>query len=131
MKTMSNRYHPSQPRNWFLQRPGYVKFMVRELTAVFVGAYLIFLLVLLGKLAGGPEVFASILSVLKSPLSVVLHLVILLAALFHSFTWFNLTPKALPFFLGEKRIADPLVAVALGYLPWIVISVLIVWSVSG
>ena len=51
------------------------------------------------------------------------------AALFHSITWFNLTPKAMPVFRGENRLADPLVAFGMGYLPWIVVTVLIVWGV--
>ena len=128
---MSNPLHRAHPWNWFTRRPAYIKFMVREVTALFVGAYLIFLLVVLRKLGAGEEAFVEYLGVLTSPLSVLLHLLVLAAAVFHSVTWFNLTPKAMPVFWGENRVADPLVAFGIGYLPWIIVTLLIVWGVRS
>ena len=127
---MNGRYDRPQPWNWFAKKPAYVLFMVRELTAVFIGGYLVFLIVLLSKLAGGKQEFASLIQALDSPVSQVLHLCVLVAALWHSVTWFNLTPRALPIFIGEKRVADTLVAVVMGYLPWLVVSMIILWAIS-
>ena len=105
--------------------------MVRELTAVLVGAYLIFLLVLLHSLGSGQGEFTELMRAMTSPLAMLFHAIALIAALWHSITWFNLTPKAMPFFLGEKRVADPMIAVAMGYLPWLVVTVLIIWAAVG
>ena len=127
---MRKTYHRPHAWNWFLQRPGYVRFMVRELTAVFVGVYLVSLLIFLKKLGAGQEAFTEFLKVLKSSPAMIFHLVALVAAIWHSITWFNLTPTALPVFIGEKRLADPLVAWGLGYVPWIVISLLIFWGIG-
>ena len=51
------------------------------LTAVFVGAYLVFLLMMLRHLGQGAEAFVACLEALKSPWALVLHLVALVAAL--------------------------------------------------
>ena len=126
---MSTPYHRPHPWNWFLKRRGYVRFMVRELTAVFVGAYLVFLIVTLGRLGSGQSAFVAFLAEISHPLWRVLHGIVLVAALWHSITWFNLTPRAMPVFRGDVRISDPLVAIAMGYLPWIVVSILILWGV--
>ena len=126
---MSGPYHRPQPWNWFLKRPAYVKFMLRELTAVFIGLYLLFLLLLLARLGQGDQAFIALLAELDSPLAKVLHSVALVAALWHSITWFNLTPQAMPVFRGEKRVPGALVALAMGYGPWAVITVLILWGV--
>lgn len=126
---MSGRYHRPQKWNWFLARPAYILFMIREITAVFVGAYLILLLVVLSKLGNGEVAFAELLHTLRSPFWMALHAVALIAAIWHSITWFNLTPKVMPFFVGENRVADPLVAIAMGYAPWIIVSAVILWGV--
>ena len=126
---MSKRYQPTQRWSWFLQRPAYVKFMVRELTAVVIGAYLVYLLYVLATVGESEKAFVDLAGALTSTTSRVLHVIAMAAALFHSITWFNLTPKAMPVFCGENRLADPLVAFGMGYLPWIVVTILIVWGV--
>jgi fumarate reductase subunit C len=125
---MSKRYEPKQSWSWFLKRPAYVRFMVRELTAVAVGAYLVFLLFLLSSLAQGRDAFIGMLACLESPVVKVLHVIVLAGALYHSITWFNLTPRAVPLFFGEKRAPAALVAIGMGYLPWLVITAIIVWG---
>ena len=126
---MTGRYHRPPKWNWFMAQPAYIKFVIREMTAVFIGIYLVVLLVMLHRLGGGEVAFTELLSTLKRPLWTVIHFLALLAALWHSITWFNLTPKAMPIFLGEKRVADPLVAIAMGYGPWVLVSVVILWGV--
>ena len=126
---MSGPYRQPGSAGWFLRRSGYILFMLRELTAVFLGIYLIFLLVFLCRLGSGPEQFASMLVHLKRPSCIALHALVLLAAAWHAITWFNLTPKAMPVFLGAKRLADPLVAIGMGYLPWLIVTAVILWAV--
>ena len=127
---MTGRYHRPRKWSWFTVRPAYILFMIRELTSVFIAAYLVLLLVFLSKLGSGVDAFVGLLQTLKSPLWMVLHAIALIAALWHSITWFNLTPRAMPVFLGEKRVGDPLVAWGMGFAPWIVVSLLIVWAVT-
>ena len=117
------------PRTWYWQGP-YRAFLIRELTSVFIAGYLVFFIVWLFRLRRGPDAYQAILNATRSPLSVILHVLALAAALYHSVTWFNLTPQAMPVRRGEERLPGALVAVAMGYLPWLLVSALIVWVVT-
>ena len=126
---MSKPYLRTIPRTWFLKTGPYRRFMIRELTSFFIAGYLVFLLIWLHRLAQGPERFEAMLQATRSPLSIVFHLIVLAAALYHSITWFNLTPQAMPVRMGEDRLSPAAVAIAMGYLPWLVLSGLIIWGV--
>lgn len=112
------------PPGWWLKKKSYTLFMIRELTAVFVAGYAIFLLTLIYRAMQGIEVFTTFVQGLKSPLSVVLHLLALLMAIYHSVTWFNLTPKVLVVRRGEDQVNPTLIA-ASHYVAWVLISVVI------
>ena len=105
--------------------------MVRELTSVLVGLYLIVLLLFLSKFGAGEESFGQFIDSMRNPFWIVMHVLMLAGATWHSITWFNLTPRAMPVRIGEKRLADPLVALLMGYLPWIVLTILIMMGVCA
>ena len=125
---MTGPYRPKQKWGWFWQRPGYIRFMLREFTALFIGAYLVLLLWMLYKLGVGEAAFTHWLAILNRPHWMILHALALLAGLWHTVTWFNATPQAFPVFIGEKRLPKAVVAIALGYAPWIVVTALILWG---
>jgi ferredoxin len=52
--------------------------------------------------------------------------VALALALYHTITWFNLAPRAMPVRLGGKRLPDWMVA-APNYVAWVTVSVVIAW----
>ena len=118
------------PNTWWLKRRPYILFMIRELTGVFVAGYCIFLLVLVYKLTQGADVYGNFMAAMKSPISVVLHLITLIFVLYHTITWFNLTPKILVVYRGEERIPQGLVA-ATFYVGWLVVSAIVAWLVLG
>jgi fumarate reductase subunit C len=92
---------------WWRRHPRFKKYLLREGTAVFVALYAVILLWGLTALALGPSAFAGWLGFLKSPLSIVLHLVILAAVLFHTITWMQIAPKAAPpLRLGTMQAPD-------------------------
>ena len=123
-------YHRPVSNTWWLKRKPYILFMIRELTSVFVAGYCIFLLVLVYKLTQGAEAYDNLMAILKSPSSAALHLVTLSFVLYHTITWFNLTPKILVLYRGEERIPQGLVA-GVFYAGWVVVSVIIVCLVLG
>lgn len=112
------------PGNWWLTRPSYLQFMIRELTAAFLGGYAIFLLVLISK-ARDPIAFGALLGLLKSPISIALHLIVLAFALFHSITFFNLTPKVLVLHRGEEKVPAAAISGA-HYAAWLVVSLILI-----
>ena len=123
-------YHRPVPNTWWLKRKPYVLFMIRELTSIFVAGYCVFLLVFIYKLTQGADVYGNFIDVLKSPSSVALHLIALAFVLYHTITWFNLTPKILVLYKGEERISQGLVAGTF-YAGWIVVSVIVALFVLG
>ena len=125
-----NAYHRPAPNTWWLKRTPYILFMIRELTSVFVAGYCIFLLVLVHKLAQGAEVYGHFINSLQSPGSIALHLTSLAFVLYHTVTWFNLTPKILVLYKGEERVPQGLVAGTF-YAGWAMISIVIAWLILG
>ena len=111
---------------WFFRQPRYVRYMTRELSCLFIGAYTLLLVVGIGRLAEGRVAYEAFLEALKSPLSVAFHVLALGFAVYHSVTWFNLTPKALPVQIGEEFMPDWVIAGA-HYLAWALLSLAILF----
>jgi len=109
---------------WIFRHPRYVRYMMREFSCLFIGAWTLLLVWGLKRLAEGPEAWAAFLAALKSPASVVFHLLALAFATYHSVTWFRLTPKALPVQLGEEFVSDGLISGA-HYVVWAILSLLV------
>ena len=123
-------YHRPKTNMWWIKRKPYILFMIREITSIFVAGYCIFLLILIFKLGQGPSVYGNFIANLQSPLSIGLHLISLSFVLYHTITWFNLTPKILVLYRGEDRVSQSLVA-SVFYIGWLIVSVIIIWLVLG
>lgn len=123
---MSRRpYVREMPKTrWFLRQPRYVRYMAREVTCLFIGAYALLLLLALKRLSEGREAYESFLHALTGlPLTAFL-VVTLVFALYHTITWFNVTPKALPIQLGETFLPGGVI-IAAHYGGWLVVTVLV------
>ena len=107
--------------SWFLRQPRYLRYMARELTCVFIGAYAVLLLVALVRLADGRDAYDAFLQALGSPAGVAFLLVTLGFSVYHSVTWFNVTPKAMPIRVGEKSVPDGVI-VGAHYAGWGVLT---------
>ena len=109
---------------WFFRHPRYLRYMAREVTCLFIGAYTLLMVWGLRELAEGPAAWAAFLECLKSPGSIVFHVLALAFALYHSITWFNLTPKALPVQRGEEFVPDSVISGA-HYAGWGLLSLVV------
>lgn len=128
-------YHPKWYRRrvpiyWWTRQLSYSMFISRELTSLGVAYGAVLLLAQLWAASAGDVIYSYFLRVLMSPPIVVVNLVVLVALLFHSFTWLNLAPKALVLDLGGRRIPESVVLLS-HYLAWIVASGFVVWFLSG
>ena len=119
-------YIRKMPKFWWLGQRRYTLYMVRELTCVFIGAYVVVILVGLFRLTQGPAAYGAYLNALQTPVSVGFHLLALGFALLHMATWFNLTPQAMPLRFGEKTVPGAVI-IMVHYIVWIVISVALVF----
>ncbi len=125
------RYHPKWYRRrvsvwWWLGKWSYTKFILRELTSVFVVLFAGVTLWQLHALSTGPEAYAQFVARLESPFFLALHGFAMLFILFHSITWFNLAPKAMVVRLGGKRVPDFVIAGG-NYAAWLVASAAVAW----
>jgi fumarate reductase subunit C len=92
---------------WYKRDPFFVRYMWREATALGVLFYAIVLMVGVQRLSQGEAAFNGWLDALRSPLSLVFHLVLLVAMVYHVYTWFEVMPKTMPIlYAGGKRVSD-------------------------
>jgi fumarate reductase subunit C len=81
--------------------------MLREASCVFVIAYALVLLAGLACLADGENAFDAWRAWLASPLALAIHGLTFVFMVYHSWTWFKVMPKTLPFIrMGGKRVSD-------------------------
>lgn len=125
---MSRRpYQREMPKfRWFFRQPRYLRYMTRELSCLFIGAYALMMVWGLRQLADGPAAWGAFLDRLQSPSSIAFHVLALGFALYHTMTWFNLTPKALPVQVGEKFVPDRVIAGA-HYAGWGLLSLAVLY----
>ena len=122
-------YVRQYPNTWWLSRRPYFLFMVREFTSIFVAGYCVFLLYFMYKLWQGPDAYYGLIEALQSPLSITLHIIAFIFAVYHSVTWFKLTPKIMILRIGEEQIPSFLISGA-NFFAWVVVSAILVWIVS-
>lgn len=121
-------YHRPLPLLWWLRTPAYLRFVIRELTSVFIAVYLVLFLILLLRMEAGPAAYGAYLRWLAAPAVVGFHVIALAAALYHSITWLNLTPLALVVRVGGRRL-PPSAIIALNVAAWLLISLLLAWLI--
>lgn len=128
---MARPYPRHHSRTWFLARWPYRIFMLRELSAVFMAAYMVLLLVLVQRVHDGPKEFEDYLDVLQSPVLIVFHAIAIAFAVLHSVTWFQAVPQAVRLFRGEERVPPQLLIAGI-VVAWIGVSTLVaiifLWS---
>jgi succinate dehydrogenase subunit C len=124
-------YHPRWYRRrmsvwWWLKNRAYSMFVLRELTSVFVAFFALLYLWQLRALAAGPDAYARFVARLKTPLFLTVDTVALVFVLFHTISWFNLTPTAMVVRMKGKRVPDRIVAGS-NYVVWVLLSGIVAW----
>jgi len=104
--SVARRPYRRPMQGWWKRDPFFVRYMVRELTAIGVLVYAIVLALGLLRLAQGEAAWNGWLAALRSPLSLLLHAVLLVAMFVHAKSWFEIMPKTMPLILPSgERIA--------------------------
>lgn len=131
--TIYTEFHPRWLRRpvstyWWLVKWPYVKFILRELSSVFVAWFVVFLLVMFGMVTRGDAGYRAFVEFATKPVMLAINAVAFIFVVFHAVTWFNVAPQAIVAHVGKKRV--PAVLVAGGhYAAWVVVSAGIVWLV--
>ena len=90
---------------WWTRNPFFVRYMIREWTAVLVAAYAVVLLVGVLRLSQGEAAYAGWLAPMQSPTALLFHLATLMVFVYHTWSWFQIMPRTMPMiFVGGKRL---------------------------
>lgn len=119
-------YRPVVSTWWWLGRGSYLKFILREISSVFVAWFVVILLLQIRALSRGADAYSSFQDWLRNPVVVLLNLISLFFVTLHAVTWFNLAPRAMVVRLRGKRVPDLLIA-ASNYIAWALASAVVAW----
>lgn len=118
-------------QGWWRRDPFFVKYMIREVTAVGVLVYAIILMVGLLRLSQGEAAWNGWLAALRSPGSVLLHLVLLVSMVVHAKSWFDIMPKTMPLmFSGGQRVPASTI-IRTGYIATVIATIVVLAIVWG
>jgi fumarate reductase subunit C len=88
---------------WWLRNPYFMRYMLREGSAIFLTGYALTLLFGLFRLSQGTAAFEAWREALAAPWAIALHVLALGFVAYHSFTWFQVMPKTMPPMLLPAR----------------------------
>jgi fumarate reductase subunit C len=125
-------YRPRMSTYWWLKRPAYLIFILREVSSVFIAWFVFVILLHAWALKHWtPKEFQDFNDhFYKHPVVLAVNCVSLFFILFHSITWFHLAPKAMVLRFRGQRVPGKWI-VASNYLAWGIISVAVVWVLYG
>ncbi|MDE2156865.1 MAG: hypothetical protein KGJ32_13390 [Xanthomonadaceae bacterium] len=117
---------PVSRTHWYFKHPRYLRYMSREVTCVFIGAFALLLLCAVERLSEGQAAYESFLAAITGPWSTLGLSVVWIFAVHNAISWFNVTPKALPVQIGEGFLPGRFI-VAAHYAAWILISLAVLF----
>lgn len=111
---MNRRPYKREPSRsgWWLRQPRYVRYMARELSALFIGIYALILVAGLHRLAQGRSEYEAFLETAGGPAGLVFAVVAFVFAVYHTYTWFAVTPKAMPLMIGKRHLPGVFIVAA-------------------
>jgi len=114
---------------WYLSRRRDILHMIDETSSLFIGVYVLLLLMGLRALAEDEAAYLNYLEWLGSPFLLGFHWLVIASTLLNSISWFRSTPKAMRVQIGENIVPGYLIAAG-HYVAWIMIS-LFIFYVAG
>jgi fumarate reductase subunit C len=97
---------------WWLKQPRYIRYMMREISALFIGTYVLVLIVGLFQFSRGEAAYTAFLSAAEGTVGLIFAVTTMIFAIYHSYTWFQVTPKAMPLMFAGKRVAGTIIVAA-------------------
>ena len=112
---------------WWLGKWPYVKFILREISSVFVAWFVIYLLLLVRAIARGDSEYQAFISGFSChPVVLTLNIVSFVFITFHAITWFAVAPQAIVAHMGTKKV-PPILIAAGHYGAWFVVSAVLLF----
>ena len=122
-------YHRPMSTWWWVRKPSYFVFVMRELSSIFVAWFVVYLLMLVAAVGRGETAYQDFLDWAATPWVVVLNVVAMVFLVLHVVTWFSLTPQAMAVQLRGRPV-PPAQVIASQYVGLAVVSALVIWLVT-
>ena len=115
---------------WWLEKPSYFAFMLRELSCIFVVWFVVYLLILVRAVSQGDAAYQQLLAWSATPLILLVNIVSFLFLIFHAVTFFAAAPQAMVVKVGQNPVPGSLV-LAGHYAGWAAASAVVCWLLLG
>ncbi len=112
---------------WFFSRGTYMYYMAREAICIFILIYTFILLWGIKALAAGPEAYQAFLDGLTSPASLFFHWLMFIVAVFHTTSWFSVTPAAIVVQRGEEFVPGGVI-IGAHYAGWVAVTLVALFA---
>ena len=124
-------YHPRWLRRpvstyWWVEKWSYFRFILRESTCMFVAWGVVYLLLLVRAVAGGPAAYEAFIAWSRSPRMLALNALAFALVVFHAITFFEAVPQAMAVHVGRNRVPGGLVKAG-HYVAWLFVSAFVIW----
>ncbi|HEY5619392.1 MAG TPA: hypothetical protein VIK60_15740 [Vicinamibacterales bacterium] len=128
-------YHPRWLRPhvstyWWLEKPAYLAFILREGSCMFVAWFTVYLLLLLRAIQQGQAAYEAFLAWSAGPVVVLVNIVSFAFLIFHAITFFQAAPQAMVVHVGHRRLPAR-VLLAAHYAAWAAASIVVFWLLTG
>ena len=111
---------------WWLQRWEYLRFVLREISSVFIAWFVVLTLVQIYSASQGPNAYGDFLEFLKNSFVLALNIISFFFVVYHSITWFNLSARAMSIRVGGKKVPGIMIS-GPNFAAWLFISAVIAW----
>jgi fumarate reductase subunit C len=123
-------YRQPVDRYWWARRRSYLRFMLREISCIFVAWTVLYLVLLVNAIGAGEDSYARFLDWSANPIVVALNLLALIFLLLHAVTWLGLAPRAFVVRIRGQHVPARMVLAA-HYGAWLVVSAVVAWVVMS
>ena len=124
------RYHQPVSPLWWLRRRSYLLYALRELSCLFIGWFVVYLLLLFSAINAGAGRYQQFLTAGTNPWLLLLNTIALLFVVLHAITWFNQTPQAIVIRIHGQRVPRKAIITSM-YLLWTTLSAMAAWIILG
>lgn len=111
---------------WWLEKPAYLAFILREGSCMFVAWFVVYLLLLIQAILQGEASYQRFIVWSATPRILLLNIVTFAFVVYHAVTFFQAAPQAMVVHLGRRTVPGGLL-LAGHYAAWIVASAVVSW----
>jgi fumarate reductase subunit C len=127
--TTQREYVRPIPILWWLRKRSYFIFVMRELSSIAVGWFVLFLSLFIIAVGRGEAAYQNFLDDASHPAVITVNIVALVFVVLHTVTWFSLTPQAMVVRVGGRPVPASAI-IASQYVGLLVVSAFVYWLVT-